>query len=232
MPINNCDNTNPLTGIPVNSTYEYTYENTSTTEYNRPHQHIQQQNFRPIPQVPMSIPALGGDVQGRLTETVVTGIRNIPVVCPIEIKENQVLVTNKHCQFELKSMIDAESLTVENAKGLILVNGELKVDYTALVSTGDLITTTFLENNYISTDGGTFVGDVVLDGNLKINELTSASTQSLVLDSSGNVNVQPNTIKKPETTSDASAENNSIYFSSDTNKLCYKDPSGTVNELY
>jgi len=36
----------------------------------------------------------------------------------------------------------------------------------------------------------------------------------------------------PPTVADASADNNSVYYSSDQSKLVYKDPSGTVNALY
>jgi len=36
----------------------------------------------------------------------------------------------------------------------------------------------------------------------------------------------------PASMSNASAVNNSIYFSTDNNKLVYKDSAGVVNELY
>ncbi len=36
----------------------------------------------------------------------------------------------------------------------------------------------------------------------------------------------------PATLTDANAENNSIYYSSDASKLVYKDSGGTVNNLY
>ncbi|GEM_PF-5657031 len=37
---------------------------------------------------------------------------------------------------------------------------------------------------------------------------------------------------EPVTLTDAQAENNSIYYSSDQAKLVYKDSGGTVNGLY
>jgi hypothetical protein len=36
----------------------------------------------------------------------------------------------------------------------------------------------------------------------------------------------------PVTSADAAAPNNSIYYSSDASKLVYKDPGGTVRNLY
>lgn len=37
---------------------------------------------------------------------------------------------------------------------------------------------------------------------------------------------------KPSSMADASAPNNSVYFSTTANKLVYKDSGGTVNQLY
>lgn len=37
---------------------------------------------------------------------------------------------------------------------------------------------------------------------------------------------------RPLSSADASAPNNSIYYSTDQSKLCYKDSLGTVNDLY
>ncbi len=36
----------------------------------------------------------------------------------------------------------------------------------------------------------------------------------------------------PQSFTDAAAANNTIFYSTDRSKLCYKDPGGTVNELY
>ncbi len=36
----------------------------------------------------------------------------------------------------------------------------------------------------------------------------------------------------PQSLTDAAAVNNTIFYSTDRSKLCYKDPGGTVNELY
>jgi len=36
----------------------------------------------------------------------------------------------------------------------------------------------------------------------------------------------------PVTSADADAPNNSIYYSTDSSKLVYKDSGGTINDLY
>jgi hypothetical protein len=227
---NYCDNPNPLSAIPVESTYDYEITGQNNSR-NKPHRHVRQEGYSPVKHNPVTVPALGGDVQGRLDSNIVIGIRNIPVVCPNNIDKNKILITNDSCQFELKSMTAVETLVVESDKGLLLNTNELSIDYPNLISEGNLVTKTDL-NDYVSDTGGTVDGELILNGNLKINELTSTATQLLVLDSSGNVNVQPNTTRRPETTSDSAAANNTIFYSSDSNKLSYKDPSGVVNALY
>lgn len=47
---------------------------------------------------------------------------------------------------------------------------------------------------------------------------------TVVIDNNGNI--------QPATNTDVLAANNSIYYSSTTSKLCYRDPSGSVHTLY
>lgn len=76
-------------------------------------------------------------------------------------------------------------------------------------------------NNWaIYTEAGeiSFGDDVnIRTGNIKINSTT-------IIDSSGYI--------KPISSTDTSAPNNSIYFSTTQNKLVYKDSSGNINNLY
>lgn len=44
--------------------------------------------------------------------------------------------------------------------------------------------------------------------------------------------IRPSGAIRPATITDSAAENNTLYYSSTTNKLVYKDSSGTVNNLY
>ena len=46
----------------------------------------------------------------------------------------------------------------------------------------------------------------------------------MTIDAKGGIN--------PASMADSSANNNSIYYSTDAGKLVYKDSSGTVNNLY
>ena len=230
--INYCGGKNPLTHINVQEEYEYEYQyQTQGSGCNTKPHHTRSHAYNPTPIDPVTIPALGGDVVGSLVTNKVVAIQNIPVLCGYP-KEGQILIINKRLKFELKEMAAIETLIVTPGNGLTLSDNELSVNCADLIDHCNLITAEMLEEDYLPKTGGTISGELILNGNLKLNELRGSSTQLLAVDSSGNVTTQPNTIRKPVTTSDSAAANNTIFYSSDTNKLSYKDPAGVVHALY
>jgi len=101
--------------------------------------------------------------------------------------------------------------TVNNA--LISVNAT----HTGIIETG--VTVTEASNTFTITKGSAIV--TALAGT---NTFASLSAGGLVVDSSGYL--------KPITSDDASAPNNSIYYSSDLAALAYRDGSGVSHTLY
>jgi len=190
MPINYCNNTNPLENIPVNNEYDYQCQDNQQPSCPKPHSHVRSHSYAPISHSPITIPALGGDVIGSLTNNKVVAIQNIPVLCGYP-KEGQILVINKQCRFELRSMTAIETLTIKPNNGLKLILNELSVDCAELANHCNLANIEYLEDNYLPLVGGTISGNLILEGNLKINDLATSSTRLLAIDSSGNVVTRP-----------------------------------------